>query len=131
MMKLYYYSNEFVTLKEAKWIVAKCFIYGIFIGVILFAISFSIDQSYGNVFGSSTNRILALENDLIHQQMNILLPQVNMAGIQTNVLRERDDVLHILLQGRRATIDSTSQMVLAANILKSQSGISAATTTNP
>ena len=70
-MKLYYYSSEFVTVKEAKLIIIQFFVYGVVLGSAIFFGLMMVDQSGDHVFGTRLANALSTENNLLHQQLVI------------------------------------------------------------
>ena len=117
-MKLYYYSSEFVTMTEAKWIIAKFFAYGILIGVIIFFSLVKLDQSFPNASEAHSVNALVLENKILQQQLSLLLPQVNTMELQSRQLYERAGVLNILLNKRKSILDTIPNIIVANNGFK-------------
>lgn len=130
-MKLYYYSSEFVTVKEAKGIIAQFFLYGIIIGTVVFFGFMMLDQSVDHAFGSHTANALVMENTMLKKQLVQLSPLVNMMEIQQRELFDRDGVLQILLHNRRISGDSISRFSPAINGFMVQSVTHSKAADNP
>ncbi len=122
-MKLYSYSSELLTFVEAKWAKAKLATVGILMGTIIFFGFIKLDQSVGNAHGSRSANALAADNDILHQQLCLMSPQVSKLEMQARQLSELDNKLHMLLHRNKIVGDTLSRFTYATKGSELQSSI--------
>jgi hypothetical protein len=117
-VKLYSYSRELLTFAEAKSTRAKLTAGGILIGTIIFFGFITLNQSIGNALGFRSADTLAVENDILRQELHLMSPRVSKLEMKVRQLHERDNKLHVLLYPRTIAGDTVSRFTYATEGLK-------------
>ncbi len=112
-VKLFSYSTEVMAFAEAKWMNTRFVTVGILIGVIIFFGFIKLNQSFDHAFWSRSSYLLAVENEILRQQMRMISPRVHHLEIQTRHLDEFSNELYVLLHPGMVAGDTVSRYTIA------------------
>jgi hypothetical protein len=130
-VKIYSYSSELLTFVDAKWTRARLAAFGVLIGTILFYGFIKLNQSVGFTSGARTAKMLAVENNVLRQELISIPPRLKKLEGQTKELCAQDDNFHVLLKHQEIIGDSVTGFTDPGEWLKLQSSNDAAINTHP
>ena len=100
-MRLYSYSSEFLTFAEVKWARAKRGAGGFFVVVIIVFGFITLHEPIGSALGFQTESKLAVENDVMRQELGLMSHRVSKMERKVRQLGEDDNILHLLVYPAR------------------------------
>jgi hypothetical protein len=112
-VNLYSYSSESHTFKGARWAALRFALGGMFIGVILISAFIQLDHSIGITRGARSAHALAMENDVLRQQLSVIVPRLSSLEVQAMQLDERANELHMLLDRQTIVGDRVTRVTNA------------------
>jgi hypothetical protein len=115
-----------LTFAEVKWAKAKYGVGGFFIVVIIVFGFMTLHQPIGNALGFRTENKLAVENDIMRQELSLMSPRVSKMERKVRQLGEDDNILHLLVYPRKITGDTVSRFTDASKGSNVQSPVTAA-----
>jgi hypothetical protein len=125
-MKLYSYSSALLTFAEVKWARVKYCAGGFFIVVVIVFGFIALHQPIGNALGFRSENTLAVENDVLRQELSLMSPRVSKLERKVRQLREDDNILHLLVYPRKIAGDTVSRFTDASKGTTVQSPVTAA-----
>lgn len=124
-MKLYSYSSELLTFAEVKWAKVKYGAGGLFIVVIIVFGFITLHEPIGSALGFRTENKLAVENDVMRQELSLMSPRVSKMERNVRQLHEDDNILHLLVYPRKIAGDTVSRFTDASKGSNVQSPVTA------
>lgn len=109
---------------EVKWVMAKCAIGGILIGIVLLGVM-KLNQTVANAHDSHSASTLAAENQILQSQLTLISPRVNELEAQAKQLDEKVNKLHALLDRRTIARDTVRRLADEARGSRPRATVSA------
>ena len=125
-MRLYSYSSEFLTFAEVKWARAKRGAGGFFVVVIIVFGFMTLHEPIGSALGFRTESKLAVENDVMRQELGLMSHRVSKMEGKVRQLHEDDKILHLLVYPGKIIGDTVLRSTDASKVSKVQSPATAA-----
>jgi hypothetical protein len=130
-VNLYYYSGSLLTVVRVKWAFAKFVVGGVFVGSLLLFGVVKLHQSVADTIGTDSTNALKAENAVLRQQISLIAPSVTRLELQADLLRERTNGLHKLLQRRKNVRDTVSSFTKATELSSFRSSMAVARSPRP
>lgn len=93
-MKLYCYSSELHTFVDARWAIVKFVAGRVFIGTVIILGVLKLYQFYSTATESRPPSVVAAENRILRQQLNLISPRLKKLELQTQQFQERVNTLY-------------------------------------